>query len=174
MPNVLQKWIYNLSVAAPLLMILAIVWFIEKDDFIVPVICLCVAVLLIILMVKSFEYGKRNIPQIAIHVTSIAPHDLSLISCIISYLLPLLSIALDGNTLLLSGIYFLVFLIVICMNTAIPNIILLLLGYHFYTISEQNGVSGYVLISKRKIRNPKEIRYVYRVFEFLLVDAEGM
>ncbi len=174
MPNVLQKWIYNLSVAAPLLMIFAIICFFEKDGFAEPVICLCVAVLLIILMVKSFNYGKCKLPKIAIHVTSVAPHDLPLISCIISYLLPLLSLAIDGNTLLLSCIYFIVFIIILYMNTAIPNIILLLLGYHFYKISEKNGVSGYVLISKRKIRNPKEIRYVYRVFDFLLEDAEGM
>lgn len=32
MPNIVQKWIYNLSAGAPLLIVFAIVWYCEKED----------------------------------------------------------------------------------------------------------------------------------------------
>jgi hypothetical protein len=45
-------------------------------------------------------------------------------------------------------------------------------GYHFYQATAENGISNYVVISKRKIRHKKELKKVKRVFEFLLIDVE--
>ena len=74
MPNIVQKWIYNLSAGAPLLIVFAIVWYCEKKTWTVSIICICAAILLMMLMVVAFAYGKRNLPPITINVTDVSPH----------------------------------------------------------------------------------------------------
>ena len=59
------------------------------------------------------------------------------------------------------------------VNTAIPNPILFFQRYHFYSVGAENGISGYILISKRKLRKKQDLKAVNRVFEFLLLDMEG-
>ena len=83
-------------------------------------------------------------------------------------------IAICCSLLLFVAIPAAVILVAPFVNSAVPNPFLFLRGYHFYQIGIQNGVSGYVLISKRKIRNAKEIKRVNWVFEFLLKDVEGI
>lgn len=59
-----------------------------------------------------------------------------------------------------------------CVNTAIPNPILFFRGYHFYQVSSEHGISGGVLISKRKLRKAKDVKTVNRIFDFLFLDTE--
>ena len=49
------------------------------------------------------------------------------------------------------------------VNTAIPNPILFLRGYHFYQVSGEHGISGCVLISRRRIRKAKDLKMVNRI-----------
>lgn len=63
MPNFLQKWLYNLSAGAPLLLVFAIVWYCEKRIWIVSAVCVGLATLLMVLMLVAFSYGKRNLPN---------------------------------------------------------------------------------------------------------------
>ena len=131
MPNFLQKWLYNLSAGAPLLIVFAIVWYCEKRTWIVAYIS--------------------------------------------SYILPFASMALDDyNFLLFFAIAAAIVILAPFANSAVPNPLLALGRYHFYQITAENGVSGYVLISKRKIRSAKDVKRVNRVFEFLLEDVEGI
>lgn len=59
------------------------------------------------------------------------------------------------------------------INSAIPNPLLAIRGYHFYKVNAENGISEYVIISKRKYRNKKDLSVVTRIYEFLLLDKEG-
>lgn len=173
MPNIMQKWIYNLSAGAPLLIVFAIVWYCEKKTWTVSIICICAAILLMVLMLVAFAYGKRNLPPITINVTDVSPHDAWIVAYIFSYLFPFASMVVGNyNLLLFIAIPAAVVLVAPFVNSAVPNPFLFLHGYHFYQIGTQNGVSGYVLISKQKIRNAKEVKRVNRIFEFLLKDVE--
>ena len=175
MPNFLQKWLYNLSAGAPLLLVFSIVWYCEEMTWTVPIVCSCISIALIVLMLVAFAYGKRNLPPITITVTDVAPHDAWIVAYIVSYLLPFASMAMeDYNLLLLFSISAAIVLLAPFINSAIPNPILALFRYHFYQISAENGVSGYILISRRKIRNARAVKRVNRVFEFLLEDVEGL
>lgn len=175
MPNFLQKGLYNMSVGAPLLMVFAIVWYCKKRTWIMSGVCVGLAILLMVLMLLAFSYGKRNLPPITIMVTDISPHDAWIVVYIISYILPFASMAPnDYNLLLLFAISAIIIFVALFVNSAVPNPFLTLSGYHFYQITAENGVSGYILISKRKIRNAKDVKRVNRVFEFLLEDVEGM
>jgi len=175
MPNILQKWLYNLSAGAPLLFVFAFVWHREMKTWMVSIICIGIAILLTILMVVAFAYGKHNLPPITINVADVSPHDAWIVAYIISYLFPFASMALNEyNLLILFAVSAAIVFVAPFVNSAMPNPFLALGGYHFYQITTENGVSGYVLISKRKIRNAKNVKRVNRVFEFLLEDVEGM
>lgn len=175
MPNIFQKALYNISSGAPLLLSFAFVWWLEKHTWQIPVICIVCALLLIVFMLIAFAYGRRNLPSIPITATDVSPHDAYIIAYIISYLLPFVTMVIeDCNLFLLCAISIAIVLVAPLINSAIPSPILFVKRYHFYQVNASNGVSGYVLISKRKIRNVKDIKTVKRIFEFLLLDEGGM
>ena len=174
MANGLQKLIYNMSVASPLLIVFALVWYIQKKSWTIPIICVVVAVVLILCMLKSFSYGKKHLAPIQIRTSDISPSDGWIVVYIITYILPFASMIInDLNLIMCSVVAFAIAVIAAYVNTAIPNPILFFQRYHFYSISAENGISGYVLISKRKLRKKQDLKAVNRVFEFLLLDTEG-
>ncbi len=174
MANGLQKLIYNMSVASPILVVFALVWYIQKKSWTIPIICVVVAVVLILCMLKSFSYGKKHLAPIQIRTSDISPSDGWIVVYIITYILPFASMIInDLNLIMCSVVAFAIAVIAAYVNTAIPNPILFFQRYHFYSISAENGISGYVLISKRKLRKKQDLKVVNRVFEFLLLDTEG-
>lgn len=175
MPNILQKALYNISSGAPLLLSFAVVWWFEKRTCTVPAICIISSLLLIILMLVSFCYGKHNLPSIEITVTDVSPHDGYIVAYIISYILPFVTMVIeDCNLFLLCTVSLVVVLIAPLINSSMPSPILFMCKYHFYQVNAANGVSGYILISRRKIRKAKDVKSVKRIFEFLLLDVGGM
>lgn len=174
MANIIQKLIYNLSVASPLCIILAVVWYLQEETYVVPIILLIIGSILLALLVISFSYGKKHLAPIYIITSDISPNDGWIIAYIVSYVIPFANIVIDDFSFeLCIGIAVLIVIIVPWINTAIPNPILFMVGYHFYQISAENGVSGYVLISRRRLRKKQDLTIVNRVFEFLLIDYEG-
>ena len=174
MPNLLQKFIYNFSAGAPLFLVLAYVWWTEKMTKTVPIICVLSFSVLVISFVISFKYCKGNLPPTYTRVNDIAPHDAWIVVYLISYVMPFASLALVDLDIILSSIIAIgIIVIAPFINSAIPHPLLYFRGYHFYQVSVKHGISGIVLISKRKLRNAKEIKYTCRIFEFLLLDEEG-
>ena len=165
MLNKLQKALYNISSGAPLLLSFAFVWLFEKHTWKVPIICIISSFLLIICMLAAFAYGKNNLPSITITVTDVSPHDAYIVTYIISYLLPFVTMVIeDYNLFLFCVISIAIVLVIPIINSAMPSPILSVMGYHFYQVNAANGISGYVLISKRKIRNAKDVKAVKRIF----------
>ena len=81
--------------------------------------------------------------------------------------------AIDDLNLIICGIVaFLIATVAPFVNSAIPNPLLFIKKYHFYQVSGENGISKYILISKRKYRKKQDLKYVNRMFDFLLLDAE--
>lgn len=174
MANNLQKLIYNLSAASPLCFTFAILWYIQKQTLIVPAICVCLGSFFVLCFARSFSYAKKHVAPIMIRVTDVSPKDGWMVAYGISYLLPFASMAIDDFDAILCGIIAILLIVIILFaNSVTPNPLLFLRKYHFYEISAENGVSGYLLICKRDLRNAKHITTVKRVFEFLLIDSEG-
>ena len=173
MLNLLQRCIYNLSSFAPLCLIFAFVWWTEKRTWFIPLVCVIAFAVLLLLFMASFLYCKKYVPPISIRISDISSCDGWIVTYLISYALPFASIALKNFNVILSGVIaFTIIVVALFVNSAIPNPLLFLCGYHFYHISTENGVSNYVLITKRKLRNNKSIKYIKRLFEFLLLDEE--
>ncbi len=174
MANNLQKLIYNLSAASPLCFTFAILWYIQKQTLIVPAICVCLGSFFMLCFARSFSYAKKHVAPIMIRVTDISPKDGQMAAYVISYMLPFASMAIDDFDITVCGIIAAALIaIILFANSVTSNPLLFLRKYHFYEISAENGVSGYLLICKRDLRNAKHITTVKRVFEFLLIDSEG-
>jgi hypothetical protein len=173
MMNSIHKFIYNLSLVAPLLLVFSIVWLIKQKDAIVAISCLGAGAFILILFILSFTYGKKNLAPITIRTSDISPNDQWIVAYIVSYVIPLTNIVLEDFNLIICGVIALMILLLLpFFNIRSPNLFLFLRGYHFYQISAENGISGYTLISKRKIRKKQDIKVVDRMFEFLLLDSE--
>lgn len=172
MANNLQKLIYNLSAISPLCFVFAVLWYIQKQTLIVPIICAGIGIILILCLAVSFSYGKKHIAPIIIRVTDISPHDGWVVAYIISYIIPFASMAIKDFDIVICGIIAVILIVIVpFVNSAIPNPLLMCRKYHFYQISEENGVSGYLFISKRRLRKANDIKTIKRVFDFLLIDT---
>lgn len=173
MGNKLQQLIYSVSAAAPLCFFFALVWYWQKKTIEIPCIIISIGIVLIILFMISFAYGKKHLAPIVIRTNDIVPYDNWVIMYIVTYLFPFASLAIRDFDLIICAIIGGVLIFAApCINTAIPNPILFFQGYHFYQISSEHGVSGYVLISRRRLRRAKDVKRVNRIFDFLLLDAE--
>ena len=173
MASVFQKLIYDVSLASPLLIVFALVWYIQKKSCIIPLICVATSVVFIICLLFSFSYGKKHLAPIQIRINHISPKDNLAFIYVFTYILPFASIVIDDyNPVVFLTIAILIILVAAHTNTSPPNPILLIKKYHFYSIDAGNGVGGYVLISKRKLRKKQDLKAVNRVFEFLLLDSE--
>ena len=149
MGNISQRLIYNLSAAAPLCFIFALVWYWQKKTRDISCIAICIGIILVILLMISFAYGKRHFAPIIIRTNDIAPYDSWVIVYIITYMFPFASLAIKDINLIICVIIAGVLIVAApCVNTAIPNPILFLRGYHFYQVSGEHGISGSVLISR--------------------------
>lgn len=173
MANNSQKLIYNFSAISPLCFVFAVLWYIQKQTLIVPIICAGIGIILILCLAVSFSYGKKHIAPIIIRVTDISPHDGWIVAYIISYIIPFASMAIKDFDIVICGIIAVILIVIVpFVNSAIPNPLLMCRKYHFYQISEENGVSGYLFISKRRLRKANDIKTIKRVFDFLLIDTE--
>lgn len=173
MGNRFQRFLYNISAASPTFFAFSIVWLIQKKTWQLPVICSLIGAIAIFLFIKSFKYGLKHLAPISIRTSDISPNDSWIIVYILSYLLPFASMTIDDFSPIVCGIIaFLIAFAAPFINSAIPNPILFMKKYHFYQVSGEHGISGCVLISKKKYRNKDELKLVNRMFEFLLIDAE--
>ena len=172
MGNKFQKIIYNFSAIVPLCLIFSIVWYIQNGTWTIPIVLVSSGIGLIVMFICSFKYGKRNLAPLQIITNDLSPCDGWLIAYVISYMLPFANIVIDDFNLWVCGIIALIMTVSIpFVNTAMPNPLLFIKGYHFYQISTENGVSGYILISKRKLRRKQDVKNIKRIFEFLLLDV---
>lgn len=173
MANKLQKLIYNLSAVAPLTFVFALVGYLQNGMSKVITISLLKGFILIILLYASFKYGEKHIASMVVRAKDVSPNDKWILAYVVTYLIPFSSIGWEHVDLKICGA---ISIIIICVLQytidAIPNPLFFIGGYHFYNLSTESGISGYILISKRKIRSIKNLKSVKRIFEFLLLDVE--
>lgn len=183
MANKFQKIIYVVSAFAPAIILFDIVWWYQtvfrdvttKTNIpTVPQIPIAaVAIVSIILLSISFHYGRGHLKVSSIKVDSFSPNDMWVIVYIVTYILPLASTVFkDFNLEILAGIIIALLIITILADIKLPNPLLMLARYHFYTVGINDASSDYVLISRRKLVGPGSIHYVKQYFGFILIDAE--
>ena len=156
MANNLQKFIYNLSAISPLCFVFAVLWYIQKHTLIVPAVCVCIGIILIFCLATSFSYGKKHVAPIIVRVTDISPHDGWVVTYIVSYMIPFASMAIKDFDIIICGVIAAILIFIVpFINSAIPNPLLMCRKYHFYKISAENGISGYIFLSNEEITKNK-------------------
>jgi len=128
------------------------------------------AIALVVLMVALLWFCKKNLERSQFKVTSIEAADREYITFILLYLSPLFTSEfgdLNWNILVPTMI---IFVLVISTGYGYHfNPLLGLLGWHFYKVSTEEGVS-YVLITKKELRSAKQCLTVGQLTEYIVID----
>jgi hypothetical protein len=169
----LQKALWILSSAAPMLVVFAVAWYLGKSTYITSIVSLISSFLLIVIAAFIFWGMKTKLATLEVQAKKVIQND-RYIGYTISCLLPFASIAFDKyDPYLFLGVSIIVFICMLMANTPTANPLLFFLGYHFYDVETENGIGNYLVISKRPIRNKDELKKVIRVTEYLLIDVSG-
>lgn len=161
-------------------------YFLLFCPFVMPFICLLldvrsiwivlitanIVIAVILGMAWWLRLCRKLIPTIPFHAQDIAPADDKFFSVFLSYAVPILAVQSDisfTSAVVIAGICAVLMLL---SSTVHLSPAFLILKYHVYSISSDGGLSGYLFITKRDIRAPKQIQKVKQVFDFFLLDAE--
>lgn len=114
--------------------------------------------------------SKNKLEKLPIVIDEIKSADNESISFILVYLLPLASkIENSVNIPVLIFISVLFFIIVFTSNSYHFNPLLNFIGYHFYEVKVQGGVT-YVLLTRDSINNSKNIKSVSLISEYTILE----
>jgi hypothetical protein len=106
-----------------------------------------------------------------VEISSVKTADREIGGFILVYLLPLINEStLKIDCTILIFVMCLFFIVVLKSNAYHFNPLLGFLGYHFYEITVVGEVS-YVLISKKTVRNCKNIKEVVHISEYMILEA---
>jgi len=154
---------------APVALVYA--WVMYTDGYAITAFVLVImAAVLIVLMMQLLKYCRKHLERSKFKVTSIEAADREYITFILLYLSPLFTAEfgdLNWNILIPTLI---IFLLVIGTGYGYHfNPLLGLLGWHFYKVSTEEGVS-YVLITKKELRSAKQCLIVGQLTEYIVID----
>ena len=161
MANRFQKCIYYLSAEAPVLIVLAVLWLIQKSSFKktftiswkVPLLLICIAILMIAVFNKFFKKAESELSIMEISGSEYKCIDGWLVGYAVAYLLPLASLTLGDVAWIVLGIVLFVLLIILTFSDHVtPHPLLFCKGYHFYELKVEGMASDYKVISKKQIR----------------------
>ena len=190
MANKFQKLLFNLSTMSPLVLIFAIVYWMEKDielfitnsnEFKINIIAVIIIAIIAISCLFSFysivfvSLCYKTIERIPIGVDNIIPNDTWVSVVLLSYALPAAGVIFRDVNLYISIVVILAWVIFLALsNSIIPNPLLMIWGYHFYKISTVDGSNDICLLSKRRgIHNRKSVNTVMIAFNYLAIEEEN-
>lgn len=135
-------------------------------------------ILFIVLIPTSWgiiKFSEKKLEILPIKVKSVAPADREVAAFLIAYILPLLNIV-DLNVWMILFIIGLLYVAMLTTSNYHFNPVLgLFFGYHYYEVEIEGENSGekttYVLMTKKTIRNSKNIKKVVQVSDYMLMEV---
>lgn len=128
---------------------------------------LLTAIILFLVLKFLLLLAKEKLEILQVSISEISNADNESIIFIFSYLIPLIDIDRTMITFLL----LLFFVIIYTTNIYHFNPILGLWGYHQYQIKLTNG-TNFILITKKKLLNSKQIKNVVQLTNYILMEKE--
>jgi len=163
----IRKFILSLSSLSPVVLTF---WFKEfstnfnlADGWIYFLIFLTISIITFFMI----RFAKKKLEEVEVKIHSIQNADSEVISYIFAYILPLIGFDIKLTLFIL----FLYLFIVFTTNIYHFNPILGLFGYHYYTVSFDNGIT-FVLISKKTLMNANEISSVVQLDDYTLLEVD--
>jgi len=167
--NTLAKLMLTGTALAPVALVYAWVMHTDGQNFAALGLVLA-AILLILLMLGLLRYCRKHLERSQFKVTSIEAADREYITFILLYLSPLFTAKFGDLNWDILVPTLVIFLLVISTGYGYHfNPLLGLLGWHFYKVSTDEGVS-YVLITKKELRSAKQCLTVGQLTEYIVID----
>jgi len=121
------------------------------------------AVVLVLMCWALLGYAARSLQKQQFHISKFERNDVEVLTFLLAYLLPFVSsenMVFTGEWLTGVYIYSVIFLVLAHAGAFHFNPVMSLLGYHFYSVKNTDGVS-HLLISKEELRKPgKDVQTV--------------
>lgn len=156
MLNTLAKFLLVSTSLSPILGAVAVNQFSKGAEWTSWGAWLAVALLLILVCWGMLRYAARNIQKQQYKIQAFERGDQEVLAFLLAYLLPFVSsenMAFTGEWLTGAYILGIIFLVIAHAGAFHFNPVMGLLGYHFYAVRNQDGVS-HLLISKAELRRP--------------------
>lgn len=171
MPNRLQKSIWILTGASPILFILSVAYYFTYHNRWVVFIGTALIIFAYMIFSKMIDNHLKFLPIQQIEVSGIAESDGRAYASIVTYLLPLVSLMFkDYNFEVSIGVAFISFFILLSTNSTTFNPFILAKGYHYFQASATSGVQNYTIISKRKLKKNSSLTDVKMFTDYFLFD----
>lgn len=167
--------IFVLTSISPVFLAIWLSKFIKTGDCKEGLFWMILFIVLIPISWLIIKFSERKLEILPINIKSIAPASKEVAAFLIAYILPLLNIVeLNEWTII-----FIVVLLYVAMLTTsnyhFNPVLSLFFGYHYYEIKikdeNDNGSTTYILMTKRTIRNCKNIRKVVQVSDYMLMEV---
>lgn len=160
-----------LTAIAPVSVSLAYIFASKNDDWLLAVWAICACLILGITSSWIISQASIKFERLPVVIKKVKSADKEVLGFFIAYALPLLfkgNAGLDFGSWLLAG---LMLIFVLWTTHALHvNPVLGLLGYHFYEVETQDGVT-YLMLTRRTINNVSSIDSVVQITEYGILDA---
>jgi len=161
-----RKIILSISSLSPVALTFWFKEFSKSFDFFEGWQYLMIFVLTIITSFLTIHLSKSKLEVMNVKISTVQNSDNEVVTYIFAYILPLIGFDLKITLFILLLYLFIVF----TTNIYHFNPIIGLFGYHYYTISFENGTT-FVLISKKTLMNAKEINSVVQLDDYTLLEV---
>ena len=165
-----SKILQIILVVTSLSPVLLTFWFKEFSkawNFIDGVFYLLLAICLLFILMLLMRIAKKKLEIVPVTITEISNADNESIIFIFTYLIPLI----DIDTSIALFLLILFFIIVSTTNLYHFNPLLGLLCYHQYEVKLKEGVT-FILISKKKLINSRQINKVVQLTNYILLEND--
>lgn len=136
---------------------------------------LLVALLLVIICAAMLRYAARNAQKHEFQIKEFERDDKEMLAFLVTYLLPFLStekMGFAGDWMTGTYVLLVLFLVIAHAGAFHFNPVMALLGYHFYRVKNEDGVS-HLLISRTELRRPKQQLQTVRLANNIYLNTEA-
>lgn len=156
---------------APILVTWAFADWREHGASIAQLSAVVVALLLVVLCALLIRGARRLLGEIQFAASAIKTADSEVVGFIVAYLLPLVSAGSGRfDPILLVFIMLLLGLIVWSSNAYSVNPLLSLFGYHFYEVTNTDGVT-FLFLARRELQSVNDVTSVKQLSRYVLLDG---
>ncbi|MCX8123884.1 MAG: hypothetical protein N3F66_06935 [Spirochaetes bacterium] len=172
MLNKVSKFLLVSTSFAPVFLTLWFAEFSKSWDIKSGIWFLIIAIVLVFLCLLILTLAKKKLEKLPVVIQSISTSDKEIVGFILVYLLPLINqSAFQIEPKLLYFVLGLFFVSIFTTNSYHFNPILGFLGFHFYEVTIDGGIT-YVLITKKNLTNTKNIKTVVQIAEYMILEIE--
>lgn len=162
-----------ISSVSPVFLTYAFILWIENKSSKKIIIILLIVAIFVVISHFILSLSTKKLERLRFPITSIKTADANIFAFFIAYLFPFISLSSDKiNELVLVFILLLFVFMILGTHSYHTNPILTFLGYHFYEVTTPENIT-YLLITKRDLRNTKQIDYIVQISDYMVLDTKN-